>query len=363
MKKIAIAAAVMLLGSSGAWALGTAAGTSIDNTASLSYSVGTVSQTDVSSNTDTFVVDKRIDFILTHEDNPKHVEVAPKQNDVQRQFKLTNQGNEKQDFTLSVSNLTGSEVYDSKTDNKDANNLEYSIDGGATWGTTATIDDLAPGDNVTILVRGDIPDGLSDNDVINIQLEATAVKDGSTDPEENTGDNNGNDRQSQKDTVIGEGDGVTDYGNSEFDGKYSAWGGYIVKTPQLTLLKKSCVYSDPVNGQSPGAKRIPGAKLIYVFDIENTASSTDATNVDLTDNQLDETYFDLTDTVNSLYVEKGVSGACKCDYGSAHGGDNSGTDDTSNVTASKPAANTIKLEGLSITHGTHTCASFEVEIN
>jgi hypothetical protein len=259
------------------------------------------------------------------------------------------------------------ETYDSKTDNKDADNLEFSIDSGATWGTTATIDDLAAGDDITILVRGDIPDGLSDNDIINIQLEATAVKDGTTDPEVNTGDDaaatdGGADRQGTKDTVLGEGDGVTDYANTEFDGQYSAWGGYIVTTPELSLIKKSCVLEDGVTANAAHAKRIPGATLIYVFDIENTATLTDASDVNLTDTHLDETYFDLTGTVASLYVEKDVSAACKCDNGSAHGGDNSGTDDTTHVDASKPAANTIKLEHLSITHSTHTCASFTVEI-
>jgi hypothetical protein len=364
MKKIAIAAAVMLLGSSGAWAAGTAAGTSIVNSATLSYSVSGTSQTDIDSNNDTFVVDKKIDFILTHEDSPKHVEVAPKQNDVQREFKLTNQGNEKQDFSLAVSNLSG-DTYDSKTDNKNADNLEISVDSGANWSTTATIDDLAVGDNKTILVRGDIPDGLSDNDIINIQLEARAIKDSTATPpedEENTGGAGDADRQGTKDTVLGEGDGVTDYANTEFDGKYSAWGGYIVTTPELSLTKKSCVLGDGVTANAAHAKRIPGATLIYVFDIENTATLTDASDVNLTDTHLDETYFDLTGTVASLYVEKDVSAACKCDNGSAHGGDNSGTDDTGNVTATKPTANTIKLEDLSITHGTHTCASFTVKI-
>jgi uncharacterized repeat protein (TIGR01451 family) len=357
MKKILVIASMMLLGSSGAWALGTAAGTTVSNSASLTYSVAGATQPVVNTQTpDTFIVDKKIDFILTHEDAPKHVVTTPGATQVVRTFKLQNDGNKIQDFTFVATNLTGNEVYDGKTDNKDVTNFEYSIDGGTTWSTAApTVDNLAVDGDVTILVRADIPNTNVNGDVMNIQLEATAVQDGTTTPEVNTGSVNGAldggpDRKTTEDTVLGEGAGVTTTGNTQFDGKYSAWAGYIIEAPVLSLSKDSCVLTDNVTADAANAKRIPGATIIYMLDIENTGA-TAASDINITD-QL-PSGLEYT-TVSNVKIETDKGAACTCANGTA-----------ANGTAGSNAGATpdVKINGITVSATNHTCVSFEVDIS
>ena len=352
----------MMLGAMSLQAAGTTAGTNIDNTASLTYSAGGVDQTDAAhggpktSNTDQFVVDKKIDFIVTHQDNPKHLVVVPGQVDAQREFQLTNQGNEKQDFTFVATNLQNNEVYDGKQDtaNADVSNFEYSIDGGQTWSTNPpTIDDLPVGTSTTILVRADVSANASDNDVMNIQLEATAVQDGTTTAEVNTGDGNGADRKTVKDTVLGEGDGVTNFANHEFDGKYSAWAGYIVQTAVLSLNKLSCVITDNVTADATKAKRIPGATIAYVFDVENTGSA-NADSVTIKDDlvaELDETHI----TVQALEANTGA--ACTCDNGSGNG-----TNGTHSVPTNSQANHDVEVNVGTVNSNNHSCLEIRVPI-
>jgi uncharacterized repeat protein (TIGR01451 family) len=253
------------------------------NEVQLAYTVGGVSQTQIDANdTDGFLVDKIIDFTLTHDDTPRHLVVTPGATDQVRQFTLTNTGNAVQDFTLLATNLTGSEVLDGKTDTDDATNFEYSLD-NSTWNSTPpTIDDLAADTNVTIYVRSDIPAAPTavNGDIINIQLEATAVKDGTTEIEVATG---GADDKDSVDTVLGEGIGVTTEGNSASpDAQFSAWAGYEVQSASLTVTKTSCVIWDPVKASNGDQKRIPGAVVRYAIQVANTGSQ-DATSVVLTD--------------------------------------------------------------------------------
>jgi len=283
---------------------------------------------------------------------------VPKQQDAQRTFTLKNEGNEKQDFKIEVSNLTNNETYEGKQDNRDINNLEVSIDNGNNWQAATDsiiVDDLDPDSNITILVRGDIPElgddpKVSDGDVINIQLKAIAVKDGTTDPEENTDDGNGNDRKTEKDTVLGEDDDAVTSSNKH-NGEYIAWGGYIVHTPLLSISKDSCVLEDPVNGQSEKAKRIPGATILYIIDIHNSSTTTDASDVNITDtlqSDLDGS------TVANLKYDDGKD-SCSCSNGTAYSGGTDATDADSDEQK-------IEVDNLTVTKDKHNCVSFEVDI-
>ena len=347
MHKIISIAAAMVLCSVAVSAAGTASGTDIENTATLSFSVGGVSQTDVTSNTDTFKVDKKIDFILTHEDSPKHLVVVAGKQDNERSFKLVNESNEIQDFTVAVSNLSG-DTYDGKEDTAEMQNLEISIDDGSTWSAgPVTIDDLGVDKDLIIKVRGDVLATATDGEVMNVQLESTAVKNGTTTPEEST---SGADNKTAIDTVLAEGAGVSDFANTQFDGKYSAWGGYLVNTPNLTLTKTSCVLKDPVNGVSADAKRIPSSTVLYMLDIENKGSSTDATDVTISDT-LDATLD--SGSIANLKEDDGKD-SCSCNNGEAYSGGNDATNSGS--------GSTITVEGLTVTKSKHNCVSFEVNI-
>jgi len=358
MKKIISIAAAMVLCSVAVSAAGTASGTDVTNTATLSFSVGGVEQTDVVSNTDTFKVDKKIDFILTHEDTPKHLIVVANKQDNERSFKLVNESNEIQDFTVAVSNLSGS-TYDSKVDDADMQNLEISINGGTNWvAGPVTVTDLGVDAELIIKVRGDVLASATDGEVMNVQLEATAVKDGTTTAEENTGNADGTDRKTEKDTVLGEGAGVTDFANTEFDGKYSAWSGYLVNTPNVDLTKLSCVWKDEVTADLTKSKRIPGSTVVYVFDLKNTSASTDATGVALTDSMSDK--YDVSGTAASAKAITGVDIAtpCSCDNGNETGG-NGGADISADASL---AGQDLTLSNLSVTKNSHTCVSVQVKL-
>lgn len=351
MKKILAAVWFMLLGAGGLYAAGTVSGTQVTNVVALTYTVGGVSQTQIDANdTDGFLVDKIVDFTLAHDDTPRHLVVAPGATDQVRQFTLTNTGNAVQDFNLLATNLTGSEVLDSKTDTKDALNFEYSLDNSIWNSTPPVIDDLAIDTNVTIYVRSDIPAAPAavNGDIINIQLEATAVQDGTATIEAAT---SGADTQGSVDTVLGEGIGVTTEGNALTpDAKFSAWAGYEVQSASLTATKSSCIISDPVNGTT-NPKRIPGAVLRYQIEIENTGTST-ATGVSIVDTISSE--FD--NSAANLEVWTGAcpaiaSGVCDTKIGTLESNTHTGA-----------GTNSVTLDYADIAAGVTNCGYIQVTI-
>jgi len=354
MNKILSMAAIIALATVSINAAGTAVNTEIKNTATLSFSVSGVTQTDVVSNEDSFVVDKKIDFILTHDDNPKHLVVVANRQDAQRSFTLTNESNAPQKYRLDVSNLADGKIYDSKTDSADMQNLEISIDGGNTWtATTQTTAELAADATLTVLVRGDVLANATDGQVMNIQLEAVAIKSDGT-VEQST---SGADNKSSVDTVLAEGtSGSSDFDNIGFDGKYSAWAGYLVNTPNVTLQKLSCVWKDEVTSPNSDAKRIPGATIVYVFDLHNSSASTDATGVTLKDTL--STDYDLSGTAASAKMATDVTNDCTCNNGDATGG-NGG-----NALGSDAAlvGQELTLSNLTVAKNTHTCVSVQVKL-
>ena len=354
MKKILSIVASLVLCSVVANAAGTAAGTTVSNSASLSYSVSGATQPTVSTTAAaTFVVDKKIDFLVSHDDVPKHIITTPGATAVQRSFTLSNTTNKVQDFTVIATNLTGSEVYDTQTDNSDITNIQISIDAGTTWTSgTVTIANLGIDSTQTILVRGDIPSANVDTNVMNIQLEATAVQSGTTTAEVVTGAGADGtlsaDRKDTEDTVLGEGADVTTFANVEFDGKYSAWAGYIINSPVLTLVKSSCVYKDLVSGVSANAKRIPGATITYLFDIKNTGSI-DASDINITDAlpaELDG------GTVTAVKMND-TQDACTCTGGVA------GAGSAATVVLN---AQEVKINSLTATKAKHNCVTLQVNI-
>lgn len=349
MKKLSVVASLMLLGFISANAAGTAAGTTVSNSASLSYSVsGAVQPTVSTASAATFVVDKKIDFSVVHNDGVKHIITTPGATEVQRSFTLENTTNNIQDFTLLATNLVA-KTYDSKIDNAELTNIEISINGGTTWTSgSVTVDDLAVDGTLTVLVKANVPNTNVDGDVMNIQLEATAVQNGTTTAEVMTGGAGGIDRKDIEDVVLAEGASITDYDNSEFDGKYSAWAGYIINSPVLSLTKSSCVYEDLVSGVSANAKRIPGSTITYLLDIENTGT-VDASDINITDvlpAELDATTVTAVKTFDN-------QASCTCTGGTAGGG----TAATSSV-----SSQTLTVSNLTAVQAKHNCVTFQVDI-
>lgn len=357
MKKLRLLALAVVMGATAAYAAGTSAGTQIDNSATLSYTAGGSTQESVTSNTDTFVVDKKIDFVVTNDDGDQ-VSVLAGAQDQNTTWTLENTGNADQNFTLSSSNLAdGSTIY-GDADNLDTGTqtIYYSTDGGSSWTLYNSGDkiNVAIDTNISVRVASDIPAGQSNNGkVANIQLEATAVKaDGTAETATSGADN-----KNSVDTVLADGVPSPAQGNSAHDGKYSAWGGYIVQTPVLGLTKLSCVYDDPVNGTN-NPKRIPGANIMYVLDINNSGSS-DATDITLKDtlqNDLDGTTLKSgkDQTAGKVTVDTNVN-SCSCNDGQLQ---STGTDEDDQDADNQK----IEVQGITVNQSQHTCISFTVEI-
>jgi len=343
MKNILVIASAMLFGFINVQAAGTAAGTSIDNSASLSFTVGGVSQTAVASNTDTFVVDKKIDFALSNNDGDQIV-VVPGQTDAITTWSFRNEGNMDQNFTFTAIELTGGETIYGDADTQDTNGprtIEY--DNGGTWTALGTLE-IAVDTNITIRIKTDIDAARVDGDVMNIELKSVAV-DAAGAAEINTA---GADNKMAVDTVLAEGTGITSEGNTPHNNTFTRWGGYIVKSAKLDLTKLSCVLNDPITGTT-NPHRIPGATILYVFDINNTSTTTDATDVNLSDTL--DAAFDLSGGINAK-TDDGKD-SCACTDGT--GGSGSG------ATFSVSGQN-VKITGLTITQGKHNCVSFEAVI-
>lgn len=280
MKKILVIALLMLIGFSGAYAVGTVAGTQVQNSVTLNYAVGGISQTAINANDGSgFLVDNAIDFTVANNDGAQII-VTPGDTGKITNWTLANTGNAAQYFTLASTNLTGGESIYSHADTADTSTpytITYSTDGGSTYNPYTGAFQLAIGASVLIRVSADIPLSVVNGDVMNIQLEATATDSGGTALTATSG----SDTIGSVDIVLAEGAGVSTQGNTQYDGKFSAWGGYIVESANLSVTKTSCIISDPVNSTT-NPKRIPGAVLRYQIQVANTGTS-DATSVTVVD--------------------------------------------------------------------------------
>ncbi len=255
MKKILVVASMMLLGFSGANAAMTTAGTSVANTASLSYSAGSNTRV-ATSNTDTFVVDKKVDVLVTNTNGGNTI-VEPGQTQAVIRFDVTNEGNKAEDYTLAIAQGTG--------DQFDPTTCQI-FDG--TTAITAPLN-IAQETTVNLEARCDIPASVVDTNLGNIVLTASSA----------STQTSGADTQGTEDVVFADDAGLTDVAR---DGAYSSGGTYEVRTAVMTVTKSSCVVSDPVNGTT-NPKRIPGAIVRYLVEVKNEGAGS-ATSAVVTDN-------------------------------------------------------------------------------
>ncbi len=363
----------MLLGASSVYANGTDAGTVIQNSATLSYSAGGVQQADVNTTqADSFVVDKKIDMVMTTTD-ANHIAVDPGATQKETHFEFKNEGNSAENFKFELSQMNGGNSDNANdgttlTDNKDtktsspAPKVQYSTDNGNTWTDLPAdgIVNLSKDQTIQLKVIVDIPANVANNDVMNVKLEATAYKDDKSAAESETG---GSDTQGAVDIVFADGAAVqngatTDLGvtgggvaDTAKDGKDAAVSGYVVATPVLSIVKTSCVVSDPVNNTT-NPKRIPGAVIRYMFDITNSGS-TDASGVKITDNI--NSNLDTANTKTSAKKDEGKD-SCSCATAPA-------TDISAD--ASVDANNKLEINNIGVPHtapNNHTCVSVETEI-
>lgn len=347
--------AAALLGQQ-ALAEGTPAGTSVTNTASVDYFVGGIDQTDIPSNTVTFLVDRRVNFTLVPISTGDLEPVSPGGINYWVDFLLTNTSNSDLDFDLGLLEATtGTAVDGSGNDDADMGTLDYSISGDTVAngdplpvrGTnTGIIDELGSDEAIRIRVWGDAALTLLNAQIAGAELTATAYEAG------------GAGLGAALDWVTAPSDGVVDNvdvnGN---DGVEVAVDGFLVNAANLSVVKDYNV----IDGDLGSGLPIPGARLQYDIVVSNAAGASTATNIvvsDLIDSDLTFLTGGLggSDFTDIQYDDGGGAVDCTADDGDA---DNDGC--SLDVAGNLVVGDATNLP-ISIIAGASFTVSFQVRI-
>ncbi|MDP4574829.1 hypothetical protein Q9K02_06710 [Qipengyuania sp. G39] len=300
---------LIALGASPALAAGTDAGTTIQNTVSVSYQVGGVTQNDQEA-TDEFVVDRKIDLTVAEVGGTQTV-VSPGSTQQVTTFQVTNLSNDTADFGLTVDQQAGGAGAFGGTDNFDTTNtlIYVDTDGDGDWTDEVAvtyIDELAPDETRTIFVVSDVPIDQVTGDVATVILTATAYAGGTAGSQGALLATSATNTVDAVDTVLADGAGETD---AQYDGAFSAADDYVVSAAALTVTKISSVIEDPVSGTT-NPKAIPGATIQYCISVTNAAGSATATGVNVTDDvPTGLTYTDTNFPVSTNSTSCDVAGA------------------------------------------------------
>jgi uncharacterized repeat protein (TIGR01451 family) len=237
-----------------AHAVGVPAGTSIDNTAQVTYSIGATNAT-TSSNTVSVTVAEILDVVVTLQTPSISVTGGATQQELV--YRVTNTGNGPEAFSLVMTSVLGGDDFDPTAATP------------AIYFDTDASGDLSPGDTpyvigtndpnlsadafVTVLVVNDIPAGVVDGNRGLSRLTA-AARTGTGSPGTN---------------FAGQGAGGTDavVGTTGADGEAS--GQYLVSGVTVNAVK-----SQTVLDQFGGARPVPGARINYSIAVSATGTGT-----------------------------------------------------------------------------------------
>jgi uncharacterized repeat protein (TIGR01451 family) len=290
--------AAVLLSSLGvmqsAYAVGTAAGTDITNTATVNYTVGGVNQTPVDSNITTFEVDRKVDLTVT---NGVATTTTPGAANQATLYTVANTGNGTDSFTFAPTNQAG--------DDFDVTNLRVYRDNGTTPNVFDAGDTLiAPAtpvsftadQSIVFFIVSDIPVGATNGQDSVVRLTATTTSTETV----------GADNPLVVDVVFADtdGDGI------QFDDNQ-----YNIQAATLAVVKSVAIISDPVNGVGADRKAIPGAVIEYSIVVTNSGA-VNATAVTLSDSiPTNTTYVANSMTLNAT----ALTDAADADGGSTTG--------------------------------------------
>ncbi len=256
-------AALSLFAPLAAQAVGTPAGTNIQNTAQVTYSVGG-SSTTTSSNTSSVSVAEILDVVVTV--NAASVSATPGVAQQELLFTLTNTGNGPETFTLTPLSagvggddfdptLSSPAIYFDSDNSGDLSAPDVAYVAGANDPT------LAADASVRVLVVNDIPASLADGQRGRSQLTAAANTGAGAPGTAFPGGSAGG-----LDAVVGS----TGADAQEF-------GEYLIAGLQLSAVK-----SQSVVDQFGGARALPGARINYQIVVTASGSGT-ALGAQLTD--------------------------------------------------------------------------------
>lgn len=229
-----------------AHAVGTAAGTTISNTATATYTDAGGNPASVPSNRVDILVDEILDVTVVSAD-PGDVSSLPGATNQVLTFTVTNTGNGPEAFRLSPVNAIGGDAFDPATTSlvidTDSNGV---YDAGVDTVYNAGSNDplLAPDSSVRIFVLSTVPAAATDGQRGQTDLTATALTGSGTPGTSFSGQGQGG-----GDAVVG---ATTAVGRDD--------GFYIVNAATVSLVKSATVL-DPFGGTRP----VPGAIITYTL--------------------------------------------------------------------------------------------------
>jgi len=290
---LSVAVLTAITSTASAAPIGTAAGTEVDNTASITYSVGGTNQTPIESSeagnsnpgvgngtATTFVVDKKVDLLVT---GATTTNVVPGQtgaaDNTELTYTLTNEGNSTEDFTLTATDNLAIAV---GTD--DFNSTNCTVTAPALPVT------IASGDVVNVTVECDIPASSATvkngaKSLVDLLAEVTGVT--ASNGPDTVGCISGTPGTPScvTDVVFADGTGTgTDVGGDR-NAKHSATSTYVINTADLTVKKTQAATSMLINGTAETANvyHIPGSTIEYTITVSNAAGAATATGIVLSD--------------------------------------------------------------------------------
>ena len=237
------------------YATGTAAGTTISNTATASYNDPGGNLVSVPSNTVNIKVDELLDVTVATAD-PGDVVVVPGGLNQVLSFTVTNTGNGSEAFRLTPNATIGGDQFDPTTTSivLDTNRngvYDPGIDTVYTPGSNDPV--LAPDTSIGIFILSTIPAGTTDLDRAIVELTAAAIT--------------GTGAPGTSFTGQGQGGGDAVVGSTGGDGNDR--GRYIVQNATISFVKTATIV-DPFGG----TKSVPGSIITYTLTATITGSGT-----------------------------------------------------------------------------------------
>lgn len=169
-----------------AQAAGTAAGTPIANTATLSYSIGGEIKAPITSAPAMVMVDELIALTLSWQDGAAVSVNSPAAN-TPLSFALTNTGNGTESFTLSRNNALAGDQYDPVSsavsiyiESNGTPGLQTGVGGDTVYVGSITLPANAPASSVIVYVLSDTPAGLVSGNQGDVQLSAASATPGAS---------------------------------------------------------------------------------------------------------------------------------------------------------------------------------------
>lgn len=265
---------------------GTAAGTNVQNTFTLDYQVNGEDQTTIDNvGTPTeFTVDRLIDVNV---ESTADTNVTPGQTSGTLNFTLTNEGNDTQQYNLTI--------VDEALNDFDASAYSVWYEDPANPGvfiefTGSNYPELAPDATIAVEIRSSqIPAGAADGEQESLSLIATTHDTSGALVSE---DNDGNSLTGSAENVFADdpasAEASTGDSTTDSDGKDSATAIFLVASADLAANKAVTIFSEDgagcatIPGTPTGGYSVPGSCVEYVITVTNEGGE-DATAVTLTD--------------------------------------------------------------------------------